>query len=226
MPMLWSLLYSLTRNTLGVLVLRVRGDAAKDVEILVLRHQLAVLRRQIGRPALEPADRVLLAALSRFLPRRRWNAFVVTPATVLRWHRELIARRWTYPHKRPGRPPVSAEIRQLVLRLAAENPHGDTDASTANYSGWATGSELPPYGESCNGPASNRRHADTTPPGPRSYEPRRQVSSRAISSPSTPSSSSVFMCSSWWRSPAAVSTSWAPHGIRPAHGSPSRPGTC
>jgi hypothetical protein len=69
--MLWSLLYSLTRNTLGVLVLRVRGDAAKDVEILVLRHQLAVLRRQIGRPALEPADRVLLAALSRFLPRAR-----------------------------------------------------------------------------------------------------------------------------------------------------------
>lgn len=120
--MVWSLLYSLTRNTLGVLLLRVRGDAARDVEILVLRHQLAVLRRQIGRPALEPADRVLLAALSRFLPRRRWNAFVVTPATVLRWHRELLARKWTYPHKRPGRPPVSAEIRQVVLRLAGENP--------------------------------------------------------------------------------------------------------
>jgi hypothetical protein len=120
--MVWSLLYSLTRNTLGELLLRVRGDAAKEVEILVLRHQLAVLRRQVGRPVLEPADRVLLAALSRFLPRRRWNAFVVTPATVLRWHRELIARRWTYLHKRPGRPPVSAEIRQLVLRLAGENP--------------------------------------------------------------------------------------------------------
>ena len=77
--MVWSLLYSLTRNTLGELLLRVRGDAAKEVEILVLRHQLAVLRRQIERPALEPADRVLLAALSRFLPRRRWNAFIVTP---------------------------------------------------------------------------------------------------------------------------------------------------
>lgn len=120
--MVWSLLYGLTRNTLGVMLLRIRGDAAKDIEIMVLRQQLAVLRRQVNRPALEPADRVLLAALSRLLPRARWNAFVVTPATLLRWHRELIARKWTYPHKMPGRPPVRAEIRQLVLRLAAENP--------------------------------------------------------------------------------------------------------
>ncbi len=120
--MVWSLLYGLTRNTLGVMLLRIRGDAAKDIEILVLRHQLAVLRRQVNRPALEPADRVLLASLSRLLPRARWNAFVVTPGTLLRWHRELIARKWTYPRKTPGRPPVRAEIRQLVLRLAAENP--------------------------------------------------------------------------------------------------------
>ena len=97
---------------------RIRGDAAKDIEILVLRQQLAMLRRQINRPALEPADRVLLAALSRLLPRTRWNAFFVTPATLLRWHRELIARKWTYPRKTPGRPPVRAEIRQLVLRAA------------------------------------------------------------------------------------------------------------
>ena len=110
--MVWSLLYSLTRNTLGVVLLRVRGDAAKGLEILALRRQLAVLRRQISRPALEPADRELLAALSRFLPKGRWNAFVLTPATLLRWHRELIARRWTYPHKKPGRSPVSAKIRQ------------------------------------------------------------------------------------------------------------------
>jgi hypothetical protein len=120
--MVWSLLYGLTRNTLGVILLRIRGDATKDIEIMVLRHQLAVLRRQVNRPALEPADRVLLAALSRLLPRARWTAFVVTPATLLRWHRELIARKWTYPHKTPGRPPVRAEIRNLVLRLAAENP--------------------------------------------------------------------------------------------------------
>jgi transposase InsO family protein len=104
------------------MLLRFRGDAAKDIEILVLRHQLAVLRRQVSRPVLRPADRVLLAALSRMLPRTRWNTFMVTPATLLRWHRELVARKWTYPRKAPGRPPVQREIRRLVLQLAGENP--------------------------------------------------------------------------------------------------------
>jgi putative transposase len=99
-----------------------RDGGRKDVELLVLRHQVAVLRRQIHRPKLEPADRVILATLSRLLPRKRWSIFLVTPATLLRWHRQLIARHWTYPHRRAGRPPVAAEIRQLVLRLAADNP--------------------------------------------------------------------------------------------------------
>ena len=98
-----------------------RDGGAKDVELLVLRHQVAVLRRQVHRPDLEPADRVVLAALSQLLPRRRWAAFFVTPATLLRWHRQLIAQHWTYPRARPGRPPVSTEVRELVLRLAAEN---------------------------------------------------------------------------------------------------------
>ncbi|RZU76105.1 hypothetical protein EV384_4719 [Micromonospora kangleipakensis] len=95
-----------------------RDGGAKDVEILVLRPQVAVLHRL----DLEPADRVVLAVLSRLLPRHRWSEFFVTPATLLRWHRELVARRWTYPHARPGRPPVDAQVRKLVLRLAAENP--------------------------------------------------------------------------------------------------------
>jgi hypothetical protein len=99
-----------------------RDGAAKDVEIPVLRHQVTVLRRQVHRPALEPEDRVVLAALSRPLPRARWAAFFVTPARLLRWHRQLLARHWTYPHARPGRPPVATQIRDLVLRLAAENP--------------------------------------------------------------------------------------------------------
>lgn len=80
--MVWSLLYDLTRNPLGVMLLRFRGDAAKDIEILVLRHQLAVLRRQVNRPTLQSADRVLLAALSRLLPRTRWNTFMVCRSSI------------------------------------------------------------------------------------------------------------------------------------------------
>src|SRR5215218_9996633 len=84
--------------------------------------ELQVLRRQVARPRLRSADRALLAALSQVLPRARRQSFLVQPATLLRWHRELVRRRWTYPHRRPGRPPLAAEARQLVLRLAAENP--------------------------------------------------------------------------------------------------------
>jgi len=117
-----SLVYLLLRQVLQMLTQLARDGGAKNVEILVLRHQVAVLRRQVHRPALEPADRVVLAMLSRLLPRPRWSVFFVTPATLLRWHRELLARHWTYPHTRPGRPLVDKQIRDLVLRLAAENP--------------------------------------------------------------------------------------------------------
>ena len=117
-----SLVYLLLRQVLQMLTQLARDDGAKDVELLVLRHQVAVLRRQVSRPKLEPADRVVLAALSRLLPRARWSVFFVTPATLLRWHRQLIARHWTYPHANRGRPPVDRQIRDLVLRLARENP--------------------------------------------------------------------------------------------------------
>jgi putative transposase len=115
-----SLGYMVVRLVLQLFTLAVRSERANEVEILVLRHQIAVLRRQVARPDLEPADRTILAALSRLLPRPRWSAFFVTPATLLRWHRDLVARRWTYP-RRPGRPSVASEIRALVLRLASEN---------------------------------------------------------------------------------------------------------
>src|SRR6266496_523986 len=118
-----SFVYSSLRRLLELMVLRRRSEREKEIEILLLRHQLRVLERQVARPTLTPADRVLLAAFSRVLPRRVWKTSLLwTPATLLRWHRELVARRWTYPHRRPGRPPTRAEVRALVVRLARENP--------------------------------------------------------------------------------------------------------
>jgi putative transposase len=116
----WSLCYLVLRRVLQLAALRFRSDEFKELEIVVLRHELAVLHRQLARPELTASDRVFLAAASRLLPRTRWRAFVVTPTTLLRWHRRLVARRWTYPH-RVGRPPIGGELRELVLRLAREN---------------------------------------------------------------------------------------------------------
>ena len=123
---MWSLLYLVARALVRILIsARQPGldDGAKDLEILVLRHQLRVLQRTAGRPHLRTIDRVLLAAASRTIPRDRWFDFLVAPATLLRWHRELVRRKWTYHRTcRPGRPPIQPEVRALILRLARENP--------------------------------------------------------------------------------------------------------
>lgn len=116
-----SLAYLVVCRGLQVVALGFRSSEFKELEIVVLRHELSVLRRQVGRLELKPTDRVFLAAASRLLPRQRWRSFVVTPTTLLRWHRRLVAKRWTYPG-RPGRPAIGGEIRELVLRLARENP--------------------------------------------------------------------------------------------------------
>jgi len=117
-----SCFYWLFRHAVGLVVLRCKSDAANEVEILVLRHELAVLRRQVARPSCSPTDRVVLAALARLLPRDRWGSVFVRPETIRRWHRSLLARRWTYPHRRPGRPATAAAVRALIVRLARENP--------------------------------------------------------------------------------------------------------
>ena len=113
--------YRLVRLVVDLLVLRGSSDRSKDVEILVLRHQLAVLRRQVPRPRFDRNDRAFLSALARVLDRDRWSSFLVKPDTILRWHRRLVANYWTYPH-RQGRPPTPAEIRDVVVRVAGENP--------------------------------------------------------------------------------------------------------
>jgi hypothetical protein len=120
--MLASLLYLLIHRLLTFVSPGDRSDHAAQIEILVLRHQLKVLRRQVKRPIYRRRDRALLAAASRILPRDRWGVFLVRPETLLRWHRSLVARKWTWAHRRPGRPAIDPEVGQLILRLAKENP--------------------------------------------------------------------------------------------------------
>ena len=116
-----SLSYVVLGWILQLAVLRVRSNASKDLEILVLRQEIAILQRRSRRPTMTWTDRFLLAAASRVLPRAHWRSFLITPATLLRWHRRLVAKRWTYAHG-VGRRPIRREIREMVLRLARENP--------------------------------------------------------------------------------------------------------
>src|SRR5215218_8392979 len=112
--------YWVVRRLFELLILFGRSERAKELEILMLRHELQVLRRQVGRPRLRSADRVLLAALGQLLPAKRRRSFLVEPATLLRWHRDLVRRRWTYDRRRQGRPPLDSQMRELIMRLAAE----------------------------------------------------------------------------------------------------------
>jgi transposase InsO family protein len=118
----FGLVYLMLTRVLSWLALLARSDAAKDVEILMLRHEITVLRRTHDRPTLTWLDRAVLSALSRLLPTPLRQLRLVSPRTLLRWHAQLVARRWTYPRRRPGRPPTAPPIQALVLRMARENP--------------------------------------------------------------------------------------------------------
>src|SRR6266516_888620 len=142
----------LLRRLVGLVGLG-QGADARDVEIAVLRHQLAVLRRQVKRPRYTPNDRLMLGWLARLLPRERWSAFLVTPATLVRWHRELVARRWNYPHTGRVRGLDSAVV-EVVLRLARENPRW-------GYIRWASRCRRRRSAGSCAATASARHRGGT-----------------------------------------------------------------
>ncbi len=126
--------YLAVLRVFGWLALLARSDRAKDAEILILRHQVAVLQRQVKTPRLSWADRAVLAALARLLPSGalRRLRLIVSPRTLLRWHADLVRRRWAYPRRTPGRPRTAQAVRALVLEMAHDNRAGVTGASTAN----------------------------------------------------------------------------------------------
>ena len=144
--MVWSFAYVALCRLVQLLVLVPRSERSKELEILVLRHELTILRRQPRRAQLRPADRAFIAALARLLPHGRRHGLVVTPATLLRWHRALVRRRWTYPQRQPGRPPTDRALRELVLRLARENPGWAINGSLASCSSSASTSHRAQFG--------------------------------------------------------------------------------
>ena len=140
--MLLSAWYVVLHRVLQLVVLRLRS---RDLEIVVLRHEMAILRRHTSRPSMTTADGVFLTATSRLMPCALWNALFVTPAPLLDWHRRLVARRWTY-RRRPGRKPMSDEVRELILRIARESPRWGYQRIVGARKGWALPCRRPPGG--------------------------------------------------------------------------------
>jgi hypothetical protein len=216
-----SLLYLLFRRALAVAALRLRSREFKELEIVVLRHELAVLGRQIQRPRLDESDRVFLAAANRLLGRASRPSFFVRPDTLLGWHRQLVRRRWTYAGRRPGRPAVSEEIHQLVPRLARENPRWGYQRIVGELAGVGVG-------VSATTVAKILRQAGVPALAPSSagasscaLTPSR--SSPAISLRSTRSGSAASTCSSSSSSTAGACTSQVAPPTPTDAGSPSKP---
>src|SRR6266568_2956975 len=191
-------MYLVMVRVFGWLVLLGRSQASKDAEILVLRHEVMVLRRQVARPRPDWADRAVLAALARLLPAALRGSRLVTPGTLLAWRRRLVSRKWAYP-SRPGRPGTCQEIRELVPRLAGENPawgyrrvHGELTRLGHDVSEATVRRILRTW-------RYRAAPAVWTPPGAPSCAPRRRACWPATSSPSTRSSSNACTCCSSWR---------------------------
>ena len=164
---IFTLVYLIVRSVLGLLVVLFRRDLSRDAELLVLRHENAVLRRHIGRVRYEPADRAWLSALARLIPRRRWSeVFPVTPATLLAWHRKLAAGKYdTSKRRKPGRPRQSGASPALPFAWRGRIRCGDTAASTVSSPSSALRSRRPQCGRACTSQASIRRRRRTGPTG-------------------------------------------------------------
>jgi hypothetical protein len=193
---LWSLAYLLVCRLFELMMLCCSSPGSKELEILVLRHELSILRRQARRPQLREADRLFSAALSRALPRRAWSAFSVSPRTLLRWRQRLVARRWTYPHRRPGRPPVDRDVEALVVW-----PLQPTQAAPL---------ALPSTARPTSGYARSRTHD----PHPQTRSPRRrhqriQSSRMTTTTPMTEFSNPTESTSTTVAGDAASSTTWS-----------------
>jgi homeodomain-containing protein len=218
-----SVLYIAFQRVLQVVFLLFRSTEFKELEIVVLRHELAVLRREVGRPSFRSADRWFLAAASRMLPRVTWSSLLVTPATLLRWHRRLVAKRWTY-ERRPGRPRIDRQVRMLIVRLARENPRWGYQRIVGELKGLgvvvAATTVKQILREESLGPAGTRR-------GPTWREFLRAQAANAIAVDfftSIPSGSSVCTCCSSSKSPVAACTWLGARRIPTLRGSPNRRG--
>jgi putative transposase len=147
------LIYRSLATLLLWLALSARSSASKNAEILVLRHEVAVLRRGNPRPRMDWADRAVLAALARILPRALRARRIVSPATLLRWHRRMVTKKWTQP-RAPGRPPLPSALAELIVQLARDNPAGAWSGSRASCAASATGSARAPSARYCAPPGT------------------------------------------------------------------------
>jgi putative transposase len=179
--LLWSFVYLVARNLFGLVWLLARPRRSKELEILLLRHELAVLRRHAGRARLTRADRALFATLSGAVPRTAWANLAVKPDTLLRWHRQLVARRWTYAQRKAGRPPLGRSLRGLILRLARENPHWGYKRIVGELKAVGISVSATSVRKVLLGAGLGRRRSEHTRRGGRSYVSRRGACSPATS---------------------------------------------
>lgn len=208
----------------GWLVRLARSDAAKETEILVLRHEVAVLRRLAGHPKPNWADRAVLAGLARLLPGHLRLHRIVTPGTLLAWHRRLVRKKCTYPGK-PGDRRSHPRYALSWSSWRGRTPAGATGASRVNCSAWATEWGRERSAGSWQPPASAQRRGGRHRHGGSSWLARPRASWPATSCTSTPCCSGACTCCSRWRSRPVRCTSWASPPIRPGPGPSSRPAT-